>query len=132
MLAATFQAADQAANASRPLVLVVDDEPMMRSVMMATLREHYRVVASADGQDAFATFGVMGEPIAVVVTDIRMPRMNGLELAEAIGRMPAPPPVLFVSGFPGGPGEMPGPFLTKPFQPDALVQAVSELLSPAC
>jgi CheY-like chemotaxis protein len=100
--------------------------------MMATLREHYRVVASADGKDAFATFGVMGEPIAAVVTDVRMPRMNGLELAEAIGRMAAPPPVLFVSGFPGASDQVPGPFLTKPFRPDALVQAVSELLSPAC
>jgi len=75
---------------------------------------------------------VMGEPIAAVVTDVRMPRMNGLELAEAIGRMPAPPPVLFVSAFPGAPDQVPGPFLTKPFLPDALVQAVSELLSPAC
>jgi len=128
MLPSTLQAAD----ALRPLVLVVDDEPMMRSVMMATLREHYRVVASADGKDAFATFGVMGEPIAAVVTDVRMPRMNGLELAEAIGRMPAPPPVLFVSAFPGAPDQVPGPFLTKPFLPDALVQAVSELLSPVC
>jgi len=102
----------------------------MRSVMMATLREHYRVVASADGRDAFATFGVVGEPIAAVVTDLRMPRMDGLALAEAIGRMPAPPPVLFVSGFTKESGELPGPFIPKPFHPDALVQAVADLLPP--
>ena len=107
----------------------MDDEPMMRSVMMATLREHYRVVASADGKDAFATFGVMGEPIAAVVTDIRMPRMNGLELAEAIGRMPAPPPVLFVSGFPGAPDQMPGPFLTKPFHLDDVRAAIARFIT---
>jgi len=117
---------------SRPLVLVVDDEPMMRSIMLATLREHYRVVASADGRDAMATFGVMGEPIAAVVTDVRMPAMDGVALAAAIGRMPAPPPVLFVSGLALHPNDLPGPFLAKPFAPEALVQAVADLLPVKC
>jgi CheY-like chemotaxis protein len=113
----------------RPLVLVVDDEPVMRSVMMRILREHYRVVTSADGRDAFATFGVVGEAIAAVVTDVEMPRMDGLGLAELINHMAAPPPILFVSASRPQSGELPGPFLPKPFSPDALVHAVDDLLA---
>jgi len=97
----------------RPLVLVVDDEPSMRALMMSTLREHYRVIASADGRDALATFGVVAEPIAAVVTDVLMPRMDGLALAEAIRWLATPPPVLFVSGLPLDSHQLPGPFLFK-------------------
>jgi len=56
-----------------------------------------------------------------------MPNMDGLALAEALGRMTRPPPVVFVSGF-GTPFELAGPYLSKPFLPDALLEAVTMLL----
>ena len=112
----------------RPVVLVVDDEPMMRWFMTTVLRDHFRVLVAADGQEALETVREVGDEIAALVTDIRMPRLDGLELADRLQAMDNPPPLLFISGFMGG-GELPGPFLTKPFRPEALLAAVQRLVA---
>ena len=67
----------------RPVVLVVDDEPMMRWFMTTALRDHFRVLVAADGQEALETVREVGDEIAALVTDIRMPHLDGLELAAA-------------------------------------------------
>ena len=110
----------------QPVVLVVDDEPMMRALMTQTLRPHYHVVAASDGQEALDLLWGMGD-IRAVVTDIQMPRLDGLGLAAQLRQMKNPPPILFISGFGHG-GEIPGAYLPKPFAPDALVTAVTRLL----
>jgi CheY-like chemotaxis protein len=111
----------------RPVVLVVDDEPMMRWFMTTVLRDHFRVLVAADGEEALATVREVGDEIAALVTDIRMPHLDGLELATRLQAMDDPPPLLFISGFMGG-GELPGPFLTQPFRPEALLAAVHRLI----
>jgi CheY-like chemotaxis protein len=113
---------------SPPVVLVVDDEPMMRTLLTQTLRPHYHVLAAADGEEALDLVWGMGNDVRLVVTDIKMPRLDGLGLAAELGRLDHPPLVLFVSAFGGNGDELPGPFLTKPFPPDALVSAVSGLI----
>jgi CheY-like chemotaxis protein len=112
----------------RPVVLVVDDEPMMRWFMTTALREHFRVLVAADGREALDTVREVGDEIAALVTDIRMPHLDGLELAAQLQAMDDPPPLLFISGFMGG-GELPGPFLAKPFRPEALLAAVQRLIA---
>ena len=114
----------------RPVVLVVDDEPMMRWLMTAALRDSYRVLVAADGQEALETLRDVGDEITALVTDVRMPRLDGVALAAALQAMDEPPPLLFVSGFMGG-GELPGPFLAKPFPPEALLAAVRRLIATA-
>jgi CheY-like chemotaxis protein len=111
----------------RPVILVVDDEPMMRWFMTTALRDHFRVLVAADGGEALDTVRVVGDEIAALVTDIRMPHVDGLELAAQLRAMDEPPPLLFVSGFMGG-GELPGPFLAKPFRPETLLAAVQRLI----
>jgi len=117
-------------DSGRPLVLVVDDEPMVRSLVTATLRSDYRVLEAADGEQALAMVEVADRQLSAIVTDVVMPGMGGVALAQAVGQRSAPPPILFISGY-GGAGELPGPFLAKPFRPDALLKAVAGLLSPA-
>src|SRR5690242_7688908 len=110
---------------SSPLLLVVDDEPVLRAFMAQVLEQHYRVLTAANGRQALAVFGTAREPIAGVVTDVQMPGLDGRAFAEAIRRtLDQPPPILFISG--GRCSEtLPGPFLAKPFHPDALVRAVA-------
>ena len=117
----------QSPQDSRPLVLVVDDEPGLRHVMVAMLREHYRTLTAADGREALALLEVVGRDIAAVVTDIRMPGMDGLALAAALRDRGITVPILFVSGF-RVIGEVPGPVLRKPFEPDDLLSAVQRLV----
>jgi len=93
------------------------------------LEQHFRVLPAANGRQALAVFGSARERIAGIINDLQMPGLDGRGLAEAIRRNVAqPPPILFISG--GRTSEpLPGPFLAKPFHPDALVEAVAELLS---
>jgi CheY-like chemotaxis protein len=116
------------AEESKPLVLVVDDEPMMRWFMATALRDTCRVLVAADGEEALLMLRAAGEPVAAVITDIQMPRLDGLGLAARLREVPEPPPILFVTGFGGG-GEIRGPLLAKPFGPDALVAGVRDLLA---
>lgn len=113
----------------RPVVVVVDDEPALRKLMAAALEGHYRVLLAEDGVRALRLFGEAGdESIAAVVTDIRMPGMDGLALAAAIRERGIEVPILFVSGF-SVIGQAPGPRLPKPFSPDDLLAAVQQLLN---
>ena len=115
---------------TRPLLVVVDDEPQMRRIMAASLEAHYRVLLAEDGRQALELFATNGPEISAVVTDIRMPRMDGLALAAALRDRAIWVPILFVSGF-GVIGQAPGLFLPKPFLPDNLLEAVRRLLDDA-
>jgi CheY-like chemotaxis protein len=68
--------------------------------------------------------------VDLVVTDIRMPVMDGWELAAHLRSMTPSPPILFISGYDAhvGPQNLPGPVLAKPFRPDQLAASVRRLL----
>jgi CheY-like chemotaxis protein len=66
-------------------VLVVEDEPVVRDMTTQMLtRSGYRVIAVADGAEAIARLARLEEPIDVLVTDVVMPHMSGIELAELV------------------------------------------------
>lgn len=81
----------------------------------------HAVHEAADGVDALA-YLVSAGPVDLLITDINMPRMDGLVLArEAKARWPELP-VLLVSGRPQPPGTE--PFMAKPFRWETLIAAV--------
>ena len=64
-------------------VLVADDEPAIRKVVRDALeRDGHEVATAIDGDDALAQFGA--QPFALVVTDLAMPHVGGLELVQEI------------------------------------------------
>jgi CheY-like chemotaxis protein len=108
------------------VVLVVDDEPVALAVLQRTLEEHYHVLTASDGLEALKVMETSGADIRVVVTDVRMPRLSGPALAAHLARLHRSPAILFVSGYTDP--DVPGEVLAKPFQPPALLAAVSRLL----
>jgi CheY-like chemotaxis protein len=113
-------------------VLVVDDEPAMRALTRRMLEgEGYRVYEAADGLDALAILAE-GWGVDVMVTDIRMPRMDGRELASRLTTHSPRIPIVFMSGYDVylGPVDLPGPVLAKPFRSDQLTALVRQLLAP--
>ena len=80
-------------------ILIVDDEPTIRSSMAAMLRmENYQVSTASDGREALD--GALQQPPDLIITDYNMPRMNGQQLLEALRAEPATAcvPVLMLSG----------------------------------
>jgi signal transduction histidine kinase/CheY-like chemotaxis protein len=116
-------------------VLVVEDQPEVRELAVSALRRAgYDVSEATDGDEAFARFGDRVATIAVLLTDVVMPGMNGRELAERLRARNPQLRVIFMSGYTDeildqaslvGPG---AEFLAKPFTPGALVRQIDRLL----
>lgn len=116
-------------SSAQSTVLVVDDEMQLRHYMARVMAdEGYRVLTAADGVEALSLLGRSDSRVDLVITDVRMPRMSGPELAAQLAAQLLPPPVLFVSGG-GGLVDVPGPMLRKPFLPDDLSAMVRSLIS---
>lgn len=81
---------------SRAQILVVDDEANLRRVLAAVLeREGYDVFVAADGREALAVLS--NHHVDVVVTDVRMPEMDGMVLLREVSRVDADIPVIMIT-----------------------------------
>ena len=108
-------------------VLVVEDDPGLRKLMVRILSEKgYRALQASDGMEALELLAADSE-IELVVTDIVMPRMNGVELAQRLATS-ARTRLLFVSAFGDEYTDLPASLLRKPFSQAALIAEVERLL----
>jgi len=112
-------------------ILIVENEANMRRVLTALLRrEGYSTLEAGDGEAALEC--LQGERVAAVLSDLRMPRMNGLELVEHMRKRFRPIPVILLTahGTIGSAVEAlkQGAFdyLTKPFDPEDIRQVVAK------
>ena len=115
------------------LVLLVEDEAQVRSVARRMLeRAGYEVLEARHGADALEVLQRVGSRVAVVVTDVRMPELDGIALAARLAAEHPALPVVFVSGYDrtGLDGESALPegatIVEKPFTREALLAAVRE------
>ena len=67
-----------------PMILLAEDNRELLQLMQELLHERYRVLTASDGLEALAIIEQHREEIDIVVSDIRMPRMDGLELCRCI------------------------------------------------
>src|SRR5687768_12870918 len=112
-------------------ILVVDDEAVARRFMERALAEQgYRVMLANDGEQALELLRMTRRKVALVVTDLVMPGMGGHAFALEVARLPAPPPMLYISAYERPQGEMAKWFLQKPFTVEDLIAAVRALVSP--
>jgi CheY-like chemotaxis protein len=113
-------------------VLLAEDEPAVRALVSRTLaKAGYHVVAARDGQEALERATGL-EALSVLVTDLAMPRMGGLELRTRLHAEHPELPVLFISGHvqDGLAGLMPeDSILEKPFRSQELLARVRDLLA---
>lgn len=111
-------------------VLVVDDEAAVRRFAVRVLeREGYLVVEARDGIEALELLSKDAVAVEVVVSDIVMPRLNGVELMQTLASSYPDLPVILMSGYaPGALAELgiaaPCAILPKPFPSDRLLEEV--------
>ena len=117
-------------------VMIVDDEPAVRSVACRTLDAFgYHVVVAEGGREAVTRFQELGGDVQVVVTDLNMPDMDGPATVEALRELRPDVRVVAMSGlgagldFDGvfGPGVR--RFLVKPFSTRELLEVIEEVLA---
>jgi signal transduction histidine kinase len=115
---------------SRDLVLIVDDNTDLRDYMRNLLAPYYRIVTAADGAAALQMLGDCRP--AIIVADVMMPRMNGIEMVRAVRADPQTVaiPIILLSARAGGEATVEGldagcdDYLTKPFTAQELLARV--------
>jgi len=111
-------------------VLVVDDESSLRTLVSRRLvNEGYHVLEASNGLEALELLQAPDADIRLVITDIRMPHMDGYELADRLVDRPKSPPIVFISGYGQSGVWLPGSVFAKPFSLDALMDEVRRLLA---
>lgn len=118
------------APATREAILLVEDEPAVRQLFAQALtRAGYQVYEARNGQEAMKVFDQHGDAIDLLLTDLRMPYMGGVELAQQLRARRKTLKLICVSGYPGGAeSELTSDFLAKPFSRDNLLAKVREVL----
>jgi two-component system cell cycle sensor histidine kinase/response regulator CckA len=119
-------------------ILVVEDEDAIRRSAQRILERYgYRVLAAPDGQEAAEFLREHSDQIDLVVSDVVMPKLGGLQLFEEARGSGTPPPFLFTSGYAPGEilervgGEGQAVFLRKPWTVSDLVLSVRQALDRA-
>ena len=125
---------DTARSMGHETMLLVEDEPLVRGLVHDIMRKSgYRVLETGRGEEAVEIARHHAGPIHLLLTDVVMPGMSGLETAARVAEIRAGVRVLYMSGYsdelvmrhglPPGHG-----FIQKPFTPDMLLRKVRELL----
>jgi two-component system, cell cycle sensor histidine kinase and response regulator CckA len=126
---------DELPVGSGQLILVVDDEEAVREITKGTLETFgYRVLTAADGTEAVAIYAQKKDEIAVVITDMMMPFMDGLPTIRSLKRLKPTVKVISASGLANDAKakeaaelgvEM---FLPKPYTAELLLRALAEII----
>lgn len=118
----------------RSTVLLVDDEKGLREVLARALAGYLPVVEADNGASALQVAGRLADVIGLVVTDVNMPVMDGLEFARVFRLKEPTVPILFVTGQdPAFLAEigLHAEVLPKPFSPDRFITIVMRLITGA-
>jgi FixJ family two-component response regulator len=122
-------------NYQKKIVVVIDDDPSVRSSMARLLKASgFQVEAFSSAQEFFTSKKDYGIPTCILL-DVKMPGLNGLDLQEKLLSQDYCPPIVFITGH----GDISMSvkaikrgainFLTKPFDEGELLKAIKEAFS---
>jgi two-component system cell cycle sensor histidine kinase/response regulator CckA len=127
--------ADALPSGAKVTVLVVEDEEIVRALILRVLNQHgYTVLSAAGGAEALRIAESFAGRIHLLLADVVMPGVSGREVAERLVAERADLKVLYMSGYTDdavlrhGVRDAGAAFLQKPFSPEALVRKVREVL----
>jgi DNA-binding response OmpR family regulator len=114
-------------------ILLVEDEPAVRTLFATALtRAGYTVHNARNGEEAVKVFEEHQDTIDLLLTDMRMPYMNGADLARELRTRKSDLKLICISGYPGSLAtSVTSDYLAKPFSRDEMLKKVREVLDRA-
>jgi len=124
------------AQAGEKILLVEDDESVRAMICEVLESQGYSVVAVNNGREALEELEQTSDDVSLIMTDIVMPEMNGLEMWECLEQEGYTMPVIVMSGYPQGEDSREmlkgaASYLQKPFGPREITSAVRQTLDSA-
>ncbi len=124
-----------AATETGGTILLVEDEKQLRTLAREVLKEAgYTVLEASNGKEALRIANTLAAPPSLLLTDVVMPEMSGLELGAQLHKKWPGLAVVYTSGYTdhallGRSGLRPDmPFLQKPYMPGSLLEQVASVL----
>jgi len=122
------------ARTRKPLIYLVDDEPLLLDLAEATLQDHFQTKKFQDPEEAWKKFGKESPKPALLITDYAMGKMNGVELITRCKNAHPELKTILLSGTAGAEIVLNAPvkvdrFLGKPYAPAVLLEAVQQVLA---
>ena len=115
------------AHANQTVILIAEDEVMVANVVRIILeKDGYFILTGSDGEAALSISRQYPGPIHLLLSDIKMPKLNGLELRERILEERPDTKILFMTGETEHIGAT--PVLRKPFVPNELREKIQKML----
>lgn len=110
-------------------ILLVDDEPHLRGMLYTLLTsKKYNVIQAVNGLDALEKFKHNPHGVDLVLTDIVMPRMDGVTSAQEMRSINPAVKILFMSGYLADRPQPESNLMIKPFHPVQLLQTIRTIL----
>ena len=119
----------------RDLILCVEDEPtLLRACSFVVARAGFRAASAENGAVGMEVFLQLRHEVCLVVSDIVMPVMNGMDMVERILRVDPATKVLLMSAYSDEvTGRLVGrcrfPFIRKPFHRDTLIEKIRSIVA---
>ena len=96
----THQPNSEIEKGSGETILLVEDDPLIREALISTLTTlNYQILVAENGREALVILEKSKETIHLVLSDMLMPEMSGLELVEAMRQQNCRLPVVILSGY---------------------------------
>ncbi|MBN2279187.1 MAG: response regulator [Candidatus Marinimicrobia bacterium] len=116
----------------RERILLVEDDKLVRSVIVEVLNNYgYKMLTSSNGIEGYEVFSQNKNDLDMIIADVIMPKMNGIELAEKIEKEHPATKILFMSGYSeqvNNLEDMGVNYIKKPFDPLELIKKIRYVL----
>ncbi len=113
-------------------ILLVEDDKLVRSVIVEVLTNYgYKMITAANGVEGLETFAKMGDDIDLIIADVVMPKMSGIDLVNRIKNEKPDIKSLYMSGYSeqvNNLDDMGVNYIKKPFDPLDLVKMIRVIL----
>jgi len=128
------EAAPTAEHGTETILVVEDQETLRRATARALRKLGYQVLVAGDGSEALEVLREHGAEIGLVISDVVMPKLGGLELYRRIRESGNPVPFFLTSGYPAGTGDAASvpsdvSVLEKPWTLESLGRRIREVLA---
>jgi CheY-like chemotaxis protein len=112
------------------IALIVDDEWSVRKYIKAVLEsDGFHTIEAENGVEALEQLRKLGTGVHLLVSDIKMPQMNGIELACLVRADFPTIPIILISGYPDEFSDVAFEFISKPFRVETLLSAIRNVMA---